>query len=160
MNVQETPDTPEALACVPTLAISDIPKEASSIPSTLEESQGVQLLSHELFTNDVLYMEVALDMKPLPADLLPLMPLFCRHARSACLCLPTSCLSCPSSAGMFTSLFFSLCLHIFCLACLFSAGMVTSPVLFAVLACAPPASHAHLLQIRSPLFPCLLPFDD
>ena len=76
--MQETPDTPEALACVPTLQLSDIPKEASSIPTALETSQGVQLLTHELFTNDVLYIEVALDMKPLPAHLLPLMPLFCR----------------------------------------------------------------------------------
>ena len=76
--VQETPDTPEALACVPTLLISDIPKEASTIPTALEESQGVTLLNHDLFTNDILYMEVALDMRPLPTDLLPLMPLFCR----------------------------------------------------------------------------------
>lgn len=76
--VQETPDSPEALACVPTLLISDIPKEASSIPTALEESQGVTLLNHDLFTNDILYMEVALDMRPLPAHLLPLMPLFCR----------------------------------------------------------------------------------
>ncbi|KAL3139941.1 hypothetical protein ABBQ38_004231 [Trebouxia sp. C0009 RCD-2024] len=75
---QETPDTPEALACVPTLLISDIPKEASSIPTALEESQGVTLLNHDLFTNDILYMEVALDMRPLPTELLPLMPLFCR----------------------------------------------------------------------------------
>lgn len=36
------------------------------------------LLNHDLFTNDILYMEVALDMRPLPTDLLPLMPLFCR----------------------------------------------------------------------------------
>ena len=77
--VQETPDTPEALACVPTLLISDIPKEASTIPTALEESQGVTLLNHDLFTNDILYMEVALDMRPLPKDLLPLMPLFCRY---------------------------------------------------------------------------------
>ncbi|KAL0031729.1 hypothetical protein WJX79_003426 [Trebouxia sp. C0005] len=75
---QETPDSPEALSCVPTLLISDIPKEASSIPTALEESQGATLLNHDLFTNDILYMEVALDMRPLPADLLPLMPLFCR----------------------------------------------------------------------------------
>lgn len=71
---------------MPTLLLSDIPKEASSIPTALEESQGVTLLNHDLFTNDILYMEVALDMRPLPADLLPLMPLFCRcslHATNA-----------------------------------------------------------------------------
>ena len=87
--VQETPDSPEALSCVPTLLISDIPKEASSIPTALEESQGVTLLNHDLFTNDILYMEVALDMRPLPADLLPLMPLFCRCS------LPTTMLMQP-----------------------------------------------------------------
>ena len=39
---------------------------------------GATLLTHDLFTNDVLYLDVALDMRPLPRDLLPLVPLFCR----------------------------------------------------------------------------------
>jgi hypothetical protein len=44
---------------------------------------GSILLSHELFTNDVLYLEAALDMRPVPADLLPLVPLFCRSLTQA-----------------------------------------------------------------------------
>ncbi|KAI3432231.1 hypothetical protein D9Q98_003793 [Chlorella vulgaris] len=36
------------------------------------------LLTHNLFTNDVLYLDVALDLKTVPANLLPLVPLFCR----------------------------------------------------------------------------------
>ena len=79
---------------MPTLLISDIPKEASSIPTALEESQGVTLLNHDLFTNDILYMEVALDMRPLPAGLLPLMPLFCRcNLQTTILMQPEFCLS-------------------------------------------------------------------
>lgn len=39
---------------------------------------GSTILSHDLFTNDVLYLDVALDMRPLPRNLLPLVPLFCR----------------------------------------------------------------------------------
>ena len=39
---------------------------------------GATILTHDLFTNDVLYLDVALDMRPLPRDLLPLVPLFCR----------------------------------------------------------------------------------
>lgn len=39
---------------------------------------GATILSHDLFTNDVLYLDVALDMRPLPRNLLPLVPLFCR----------------------------------------------------------------------------------
>lgn len=63
---------------MPTLHTSDIPRQVSVIPSAVSQSQGATLLSHELFTNDVLYLEAALDMRPVPAELLPLMPLFCR----------------------------------------------------------------------------------
>ncbi|KAK3265333.1 hypothetical protein CYMTET_25974, partial [Cymbomonas tetramitiformis] len=75
---QETVDPPEALKCIPALALSDIPKEAKSLPSEATESQGATLLTHELFTNDVLYIEAAFDMRPVPQELLPLVPLFCR----------------------------------------------------------------------------------
>jgi Zn-dependent M16 (insulinase) family peptidase len=39
---------------------------------------GATILSHDLFTNDVLYLDMALDLRPVPAHLLPLVPLFCR----------------------------------------------------------------------------------
>ena len=47
------------------------------------------MLSHDLFTNDVLYAEVALNLRPVPTHLLPLVPLFCRcaellHGESVC----------------------------------------------------------------------------
>ena len=49
------------------------------MPSELSEAGGgASLLTHDLFTNDVLYLDIALDMRPLPPRLLPLMPLFCR----------------------------------------------------------------------------------
>lgn len=76
---QETPDAPEALSCVPSLALSDIPKEASTVPTAIDNgANGVTTLAHDLFTNDVLYLDIALDLRPVPADLLPLVPLFCR----------------------------------------------------------------------------------
>ena len=82
---QETPDTPEALACVPSLALSDIPREAPDVPTAISElsvpssaSAKAKLLSHELFTNDVLYLDALLPMRAIPAKLLPLVPLFCR----------------------------------------------------------------------------------
>ena len=78
--LQETPDTAEALACVPSLALEDIPKRATTVPSEVTQVQGVTVLQHDLFTNDVLYAEAALDMHPVPAQLLPLVPLFCRCA--------------------------------------------------------------------------------
>lgn len=75
---QEKPDEPEALRCIPSLALDDIPKEASTIPTAQSTELGSTLLRHELFTNDVLYVEIGLDLQPVPAGLLPLVPLFCR----------------------------------------------------------------------------------
>ncbi|KAK9805775.1 hypothetical protein WJX73_008308 [Symbiochloris irregularis] len=75
---QETPDTPEALQCVPGLQIEDIPKQAASVPTTKSDLQGVTLLQHDLFTNNVLYLEAGLDLHTVPANLLPLLPLFSR----------------------------------------------------------------------------------
>jgi presequence protease len=64
---QETPDPPEALSCIPSLSLSDIPREVSTIPTTTTTTaQGSTLLNNDLFTNDILYLEVALDMSPHP----------------------------------------------------------------------------------------------
>jgi Zn-dependent M16 (insulinase) family peptidase len=61
------------------LQLADIPKTITKVPTALSElNGGAKLLAHELFTNDVLYAEAALDMSGLPASLLPLVPLFCR----------------------------------------------------------------------------------
>ena len=75
------PDSPEALRCMPSLALADIPKRASTVPTALAEEAGVSVLRHELFTNDVLYLEAALDLRPVPPSLLHLVPLFCRCVR-------------------------------------------------------------------------------
>ena len=63
---------------MPSLQLSDIPRLIATVPTTSAQEQGVQLLRHELFTNDVLYVEAALDMQTVPASLLHLVPLFCR----------------------------------------------------------------------------------
>jgi Zn-dependent M16 (insulinase) family peptidase len=56
---QETPDPPEALKCMPTLKLSDIPKNITSVPTDITQQQGATLLTHDLFTNNILYMEVS-----------------------------------------------------------------------------------------------------
>ena len=57
----------------------------------------MQLLRHDIFTNDVLYLELALDLRPLPPHLLPLLPLFCRCAHAFLLCLHMCKASCVAS---------------------------------------------------------------
>ncbi|PRQ23158.1 putative metalloenzyme, LuxS/M16 peptidase, peptidase M16C associated [Rosa chinensis] len=75
---QETPDPPEALRSVPSLSLLDIPKEPIPVPTEVGDINGVKVLQHDLFTNDVLYTEVVFNMSSLKQELLPLVPLFCQ----------------------------------------------------------------------------------
>ncbi|KAG8072488.1 hypothetical protein GUJ93_ZPchr0006g43322 [Zizania palustris] len=75
---QETPDPPEALKAVPSLSLQDIPKEPIHVPIEVGEINGVKVLQHDLFTNDVVYSEIVFDMSPLKKDHLQLLPLFCQ----------------------------------------------------------------------------------
>ncbi|MCO5572009.1 hypothetical protein L7F22_025760 [Adiantum nelumboides] len=75
---QETPDPPEALATVPSLSLKDIPKEPTRVPLDVGDIRGTTVLRHEIFTNDVLYADLAFDMSFVDSKLLPLVPLFCQ----------------------------------------------------------------------------------
>ncbi|KAG6474436.1 hypothetical protein ZIOFF_068371 [Zingiber officinale] len=75
---QETPDPPEALRSVPCLSLHDIPKKPIHIPTDIGEINGVKVLQHDLFTNDVLYSEIVFDLSYLKKELLQLVPLFCQ----------------------------------------------------------------------------------
>ncbi|KAG2654220.1 hypothetical protein PVAP13_1NG489800 [Panicum virgatum] len=75
---QETPDPPEALKAVPSLSLQDIPKKPIHIPIEVGEINGVKVLQHDLFTNDVVYSEVVFDMGSIKKEHLQLLPLFCQ----------------------------------------------------------------------------------
>ncbi|KAK8950682.1 hypothetical protein KSP39_PZI003078 [Platanthera zijinensis] len=75
---QETPDPPEALRSVPCLSLQDIPKKPTHVPTNIGDVNGVKVLHHDLFTNDVVYSEVVFDMTTLKKELLQLVPLFCQ----------------------------------------------------------------------------------
>ena len=78
-RLQETPDPPEALATIPALALEDLPRRNNSIPVEVTRvAVDTQVLYHDLPTNGVLYLDLALDLHALPADLLPYVPLFAR----------------------------------------------------------------------------------
>ena len=76
---QETPDSPEALRCMPSLALADIPRESKRVPTSVSKGAGgATLLRHELPTNGVLYADALFDLQSVPVRLLPLVSLFCR----------------------------------------------------------------------------------
>jgi len=75
---QQTPDPPEALAAIPTLHLSDLDRHVKRIPTEIDELAGVPLLRHSLFTNGIVYLDLAFDLRALPPHLLPYVPLFAR----------------------------------------------------------------------------------
>ncbi|MCL2429907.1 MAG: insulinase family protein, partial [Alphaproteobacteria bacterium] len=77
-ELQVTPDPPEALAKIPSLRLSDLPRKNRSIPRVEERCAETTTLFHDLPTNRVIYLDIGFDLHRLPGDLLPYAPLFGR----------------------------------------------------------------------------------
>lgn len=75
-QIQETPDSPEALATLPALTLDDLDKENKRLPIEELEEGGVPVLYHDLFTNGIAYLDVGFDLHSLPQEYLPYLGLF------------------------------------------------------------------------------------
>ncbi|MBU2055254.1 MAG: insulinase family protein [Proteobacteria bacterium] len=72
---QTQPDSPEAAATLPKLKISDISREIEKIPTDRAGIEGVPVLTHDLFTNGIAYLDLAFDVSDVPEDLQTYLPL-------------------------------------------------------------------------------------
>ncbi len=70
-RLQVTPDTPEALATIPTLRLTDMEKRHKPLPIAKTEQSGATVLFHDLPTNGIVYLDLAFDMHVLRPDQLP-----------------------------------------------------------------------------------------
>jgi hypothetical protein len=77
-RMQETPDSPDALAAIPSLSLDDIERENRTIPQEHSTRQGAEVLFHDLPTNGITYLDVGLNLHVLPQELLPYGALFGR----------------------------------------------------------------------------------
>src|SRR5262249_31356036 len=68
-RMQEQPDPPEALATIPTLTLSDLPRADKLIPCEVTSLSDTRVLYHDLFTNGVVYLDVGFDLHTLPSEL-------------------------------------------------------------------------------------------
>jgi len=68
---QKREDSPEALATIPLLSLKDIDPKAASYNLTEQNVDGVKLLSHEEFTNNVAYLNLYFDLKVVHLELIP-----------------------------------------------------------------------------------------
>lgn len=55
---QETDDTPEQLACLPTLEISDIPEKPEKLEQEVSAEDGVTVLYHDVKTSGITYADL------------------------------------------------------------------------------------------------------
>ena len=75
---QEAPDDPADLAKLPRLQLADLDREVPTIPLERGQAGGAPVLYHDLFTNGIVYLDVGFDLRTVPQELLPLLPLFGR----------------------------------------------------------------------------------
>lgn len=75
-EMQATPDSPEALATIPRLQLTDLDKKNKLIPLQVIKEKETEILYHNLFTNGIVYLDIGFDMHTIPQDLLAYVPLF------------------------------------------------------------------------------------
>ena len=72
LNAQ--PNSPEALARLPQLQVSDLPEKPRHIPTTVENVGGRPLLHNDVFANGVNYLVLNFDLQGLPEHLWRYLP--------------------------------------------------------------------------------------
>jgi len=77
-RLQGTPDSPEALAAIPMLKLEDLDKQNKNIPLASSKESGTEILFHDLFTNGIAYVDLGFNLRCLPSECLPYLPLFGR----------------------------------------------------------------------------------
>ncbi|HOO89386.1 MAG TPA: insulinase family protein, partial [Syntrophales bacterium] len=77
-KIQETPDSPEALATVPILKLADLEKKNRTIPIAVLNEKGTTVLYHDISTNGIVYVDIGLHLRSLPRRYIPYVPLFSR----------------------------------------------------------------------------------
>ncbi len=68
---QKREDTPEALATIPMLELTDISSEVEWFGINEKSVADVSVLHHDAFTNGILYSNLYFDIRALPIDLIP-----------------------------------------------------------------------------------------
>ncbi len=78
---QEQQDSPEILSRIPALHLTDLRREVEKIPT--ERIDPGPLLFHDLYTNGIVYLDLAFDTSGVRKELRHLLPLFSRAVRGS-----------------------------------------------------------------------------
>lgn len=75
-KAQKTPDSPEVVKTLPTLGIKDLNKKVEIFPRKVEKHESTTLLTHELPTKGITYLNLYFKLNTVPQELIPYLPLF------------------------------------------------------------------------------------
>jgi hypothetical protein len=73
-RLNSEPNSPDALAALPQLNVSDLPGRVSAIATSVTELDGGALLCNDVFSNGVNYLALDFDLHGLPKDLWSYLP--------------------------------------------------------------------------------------
>jgi len=71
LEMQVAPDAPDALATIPLLHRDDLERNIRRIERNEKSMQGAVVLTHDLFTNGILYLDIGLDLHGLAQEDIP-----------------------------------------------------------------------------------------
>jgi Zn-dependent M16 (insulinase) family peptidase len=75
-RMQTEGEAPEALARIPHLSRQDLSGDIETVPRELRDARGTPALTHELFTNGIIYGELAFPLDVLSPEDYPWLPFF------------------------------------------------------------------------------------
>ncbi|HEX2959193.1 MAG TPA: insulinase family protein [Chitinispirillaceae bacterium] len=73
---QKKPATPESLATLPKLDKHDLPAEGRTYPIEVHSVGQAQVHYHDVFTSGIVYVDCGFDLRTIPSDLIPYVPLY------------------------------------------------------------------------------------
>ena len=71
LELQATPDSTEALASIPLLQRDDLDQNIRTLERGEQQMHGATVLTHDLFTNGILYLDIGLNLHALAPEDLP-----------------------------------------------------------------------------------------
>jgi len=75
---QKTADSPEDLLKIPLLSLKDINPTSERLPLVEKEEKAIKVLSHPIFTNSIVYLNMLFDTKVVPREDIPYIGLLTR----------------------------------------------------------------------------------
>ena len=76
LEMQMSPNPPEALATLPRLSLKDVPKEPFTLPTSEHDSKGITLLHTDLFSNSLNYIAISIDLRGIKEELIDYLPIY------------------------------------------------------------------------------------